>query len=120
MKDLMSFMRRGPAIRMVIFHPSRKEVLCNHGDNLLELVRKTDVFIDAPCSGSVSCGKCRVKLLKGHVCPADDIERESFKLKPGCISACHSEVVADIEIDVSTIFAESIEEMRIDDLSKDS
>ena len=40
---------------------------CNAGDNLLELARRANVAIDAPCSGNGSCGKCRVKLLEGEV-----------------------------------------------------
>ena len=32
---------------------------CNVGDNLLELARRSNVAIDAPCSGNGSCGKCR-------------------------------------------------------------
>ena len=32
------------------------------GENLLETARKSNVVIDAPCSGNGSCGKCRVKL----------------------------------------------------------
>ena len=35
------------------------------GENLLEVARKTNVAIDAPCSGNASCGKCRVKLVSG-------------------------------------------------------
>ena len=38
---------------------------CNAGDNLLELARRANVAIDAPCSGNGSCGKCRVKLIEG-------------------------------------------------------
>ena len=30
---------------------------CNAGDNLLELARRGNVAIDAPCSGNGSCGK---------------------------------------------------------------
>ena len=30
---------------------------CNVGDNLLELARRSNVAIDAPCSGNGSCGK---------------------------------------------------------------
>ena len=37
---------------------------CNAGDNLLELARRSNVAIDAPCSGNGSCGKCRVKLIE--------------------------------------------------------
>ena len=40
---------------------------CNPGDNLLELARRANVAIDAPCSGNGSCGKCRVKLLEGEL-----------------------------------------------------
>ena len=29
---------------------------CNPGDNLLELARRSNVAIDAPCSGIGSCG----------------------------------------------------------------
>ena len=36
---------------------------CNLGDNMLELARRGNVAIDAPCSGNGSCGKCRVKLV---------------------------------------------------------
>ena len=39
---------------------------CNVGDNLLELARRANVAIDAPCSGNGSCGKCRVKLTAGE------------------------------------------------------
>ena len=40
---------------------------CNVGDNLLELARRANVAIDAPCSGNGSCGKCRVKLTAGEL-----------------------------------------------------
>ena len=40
---------------------------CNAGDNLLELARRGNVAIDAPCSGNGSCGKCRVRLVEGQL-----------------------------------------------------
>ena len=40
---------------------------CGAGDNLLELARRANVAIDAPCSGNGSCGKCRVKLVSGEL-----------------------------------------------------
>ena len=39
------------------------KVFAAGGENVLELARKADVFIDAACSGNGTCGKCRVKLL---------------------------------------------------------
>ncbi len=101
----------------VTFYPMEKVAYCNHGDNLLEVARKAEVYIEAPCNGSVSCGKCKVTLLTGDVRPVDDTIRTSFKLEPGDISACHSDVVEDIEITVPIIFASSLHNMQIDDLS---
>ena len=43
------------------------QIECNAGENLLELARRANVAIDAPCSDNGSCGKCRVKLLEGEV-----------------------------------------------------
>ena len=45
----------------------------NKGDNLLELARRGNVAIDAPCSGNGSCGKCRVKLVSGAPSPAETL-----------------------------------------------
>lgn len=55
----------------VSFILNNKEVYCNEGDILLEVVRNVDIFIDVFCNGNVFCGKCKVKLLNGKV----DIEK---------------------------------------------
>ena len=52
----------GKQITKVLFQTE-----CNAGDNLLELTRRANVAIDAPCSVNGTCGKCRVKLLEGEV-----------------------------------------------------
>ena len=54
---------------------------CNLGDNLLELARRANVAIDAPCSGNGSCGKCRVKLVEGEVIsmPSRHITPEEYE-----------------------------------------
>lgn len=41
------------------------EAFVSPGESLLEVARKTNVAIDAPCSGNGACGKCRVQLLSG-------------------------------------------------------
>ena len=107
-------------MKKVTFHPAKKEIFCNYGDNLLDVARKADVYIDAPCNGSVSCGKCKVKLIKGNIRRAGVTARTAFKLEPGYISACYSEVIEDIEIIVPTIFASSLRDMKIDDLSSET
>ena len=38
----------------VVFRPSGKTIECEVGDNLLEVARRADVYIEAPCNGSNS------------------------------------------------------------------
>ena len=45
----------------------KKEIECSKGDNLLDVIRDNNIFIDAPCNGSMVCGKCKVKLINGNV-----------------------------------------------------
>ena len=51
----------------VTFTSHNKEIYCNKWDKLLDVARNADIFIDAPCNGNVSCGKCKVRLIKGKV-----------------------------------------------------
>ena len=75
----------------------------NKGDNLLELARRGNVAIDAPCSGNGSCGKCRVKLVSGQVesAPSRHITPEEYQ--EGWRLACSCKVVEDAEILVPDI-----------------
>ena len=104
-------------MKRVVFHPSGKKAFCRSGDNLLEVAQKADIFIEAPCNGNLSCGKCKVRLRKGKIRPVDNRVRDVFKLEEGVVSACHSEVVEDIEIDVPQVFATSLRDMKIENLS---
>ncbi len=53
-------------------------VFAAFGESLLEVARKTNVAIDAPCSGNASCGKCRVKLVDGDL---DSSRRDTSVMK---------------------------------------
>ena len=37
-----------------------RKIFAAENENLLEVARKANVAIDAPCSGNGSCGKCKV------------------------------------------------------------
>jgi ferredoxin len=76
---------------------------CNQGDNLLELARRGNVAIDAPCSGNGSCGKCRVKLIEGEVdtIPSRHITSEEFEA--GWRLSCNCKVVTDCVVFVPDI-----------------
>ena len=90
---------------------------CNAGDNLLELARRGNVAIDAPCSGNGSCGKCRVKLLEGEVesIPSRHITDEEYK--EGWRLSCNCKVVGDCTVLVPDIASAYQSRMKTADLS---
>ena len=93
------------------------EMTCNAGDNLLEVARRGNVAIDAPCSGNGSCGKCRVKLLEGELetIPSRHISQEEFDA--GWRLSCNSKVMGDCTVLVPDIASAYQSRMKTADLS---
>ena len=93
------------------------EIECNAGDNLLELARRANVAIDAPCSGNGSCGKCRVQLLSGELesLPSRHITPEEYEA--GWRLSCNCKVVGDCTVLVPDIASAYQSRMKTADLS---
>ena len=93
------------------------EIEANIGDNLLELARRANVAIDAPCSGNGSCGKCRVQLLEGNVdtIPSRHISPEEFDA--GWRLSCNCKVTGDCKVLVPDIASAYQSRMKTADLS---
>ena len=93
------------------------QIECNAGDNLLELARRANVAIDAPCSGNGSCGKCRVKLIEGEVdsFPSRHITDEEYEA--GWRLSCNCKVVTDCTVFVPDIASAYQSRMKTADLS---
>ncbi|MBE6947912.1 MAG: DUF4445 domain-containing protein [Ruminococcaceae bacterium] len=89
----------------------------NIGDNLLELARRANVAIDAPCSGNGSCGKCRVQLLEGSVetLPSRHISQEEFDA--GWRLSCNCKITGDCTVLVPDIASAYQSRMKTADLS---
>ena len=90
---------------------------CNAGDNLLELARRANVAIDAPCSGNGSCGKCRVKLLEGELDSLKSRHISEEEYDAGWRLACCSKVMGDVTIFVPDIASAYQSRMKTADLS---
>ncbi len=90
---------------------------CNAGDNLLEVARRANVAIDAPCSGNGSCGKCRVQLISGEVdsTPSRHITGEEYNA--GWRLSCCSKVISDCTVLVPDIASAYQSRMKTADLS---
>ena len=93
------------------------QIECNAGDNLLELARRANVAIDAPCSGNGSCGKCRVKLIEGEVdsYPSRHITDEEYEA--GWRLSCNCKVKSDCTVFVPDIASAYQSRMKTADLS---
>ena len=93
------------------------QIECNAGENLLELARRANVAIDAPCSGNGSCGKCRVKLVEGELetIPSRHISDEEYNA--GWRLSCNCKVVGDCTVFVPDIASAYQSRMKTADLS---
>ena len=90
---------------------------CNAGDNLLELARRSNVAIDAPCSGNGSCGKCRVKLIEGQLEHIPSRHISEAEHAEGWRLSCNCKVVGDCTVLVPDIASAYRSRMKTADLS---
>ena len=90
---------------------------CNAGDNLLELARRANVAIDAPCSGNGSCGKCRVKLVEGDLDSIKSRHITDEEYEAGWRLSCNCKVVGDCTVFVPDIASAYQSRMKTADLS---
>lgn len=90
---------------------------CNIGENLLELARRANVAIDAPCSGNGSCGKCRVKLVEGSLDSLQTRHISDEEYADGWRLSCCSKVTGDITVFVPDIASAYRSRMKTADLS---
>ena len=90
---------------------------CNPGDNLLEVARRANVAIDAPCSGNGSCGKCRVKLTEGELDSLKSRHISDEEWAIGWRLSCNSKVMGDATVFVPDIASAYQSRMKTADLS---
>ena len=92
-------------------------VECNAGDNLLELARRSNVAIDAPCGGNGSCGKCKVQLLDGQLESPKSRHISDEEYEAGWRLSCCSKVLSDVTVLVPDIASAYQSRMKTADLS---
>lgn len=102
----------------VTFRSHNKEIYCNKGDKLLDVARDAEIFIDAPCNGNVSCGKCKVRLIKGKVDTEKTHHIRDEEWNQGYILACNTKVIEDIDIEVPSKLSSPMYGMKIEGSDK--
>ena len=106
-----------PKVVFQIEGASPVEITCNAGDNLLELARRANVAIDAPCSGNGSCGKCRVKLIEGEMETIKSRHISDEEFEAGWRLSCNCKVLSDCTVFVPDIASAYQSRMKTADLS---
>lgn len=85
----------------IVISESGKEYEYEIGESLLEILLYLDIFVDNPCNGKGTCGKCRVQIL-GENCPEPTAAEEKFvsseDLKLGIRLSCEHKPTRDLEI----------------------
>ena len=102
----------------VFFKSHNKEVECEVGEKLLDVARNADIFIDAPCNGNKSCGKCKVKLLEGNCNTEKTVHITDEEWDEGYILACATKITEDITIEVPEKLSSSMHGMKIEGVGK--
>lgn len=90
----------GDIMKKIKFLPDNKIVEAEVEENLLEIMRKSEVIIDTPCNGNLSCGKCKVKIINGKVNTKRSHHLSDNEWKKGYVLACNSKVIEDIVVEI--------------------
>ena len=92
-------------------------VFAAFGESLLEVARKTNVAIDAPCGGNGACGKCKVKLVGSTLDSKKTSHISDEEYAAGWRLACISKIIDDVEVLVPDIASAYKSRMKMADLS---
>ncbi|KGK85993.1 ASKHA domain-containing protein [Clostridium sp. HMP27] len=86
----------------VIENDEVSEVYGKSGDNLLDILRKNDIFADSPCGGSGKCGKCKIKIIQGNCDYKENHEKRlsDEELKAGIRLACFTYLSEELKIQI--------------------
>lgn len=86
---------------------SENAFLCEHGETLLTVLQKHEVFVDNPCNGTGVCGKCKVYVRSGNEFLSALTETEKKHLKKeeieqgvrlACMAVCTGAEDSELEV----------------------
>ncbi len=84
----------------VTFHPSERSVTVDREENLLQVAMEAGIHINASCGGSGTCGKCKVKILKGTADSPKHPKLPQWEYDEGFRLACMTSIQGDIDVEV--------------------
>ncbi|MHC4780464.1 MAG: 2Fe-2S iron-sulfur cluster-binding protein, partial [Planctomycetota bacterium] len=82
--------------RHVVFHPPGSSVKAAEGDTILDAARRGKIFVNSPCGGKGTCGKCRIRVTAGRVDREESHHLDRSDAKKGWALACRTAPVNDV------------------------
>ncbi len=82
---------------------TKKMIQGKIGENLLEVLRRNRIFVDAPCGGKKVCGKCKIQI-KGHTFNLADEEKQFLGqelIDDGYVLACYHELDSELTLNLT-------------------
>lgn len=76
-------------------------IWCDEGANLLHVLLKEGIFVDSPCGGKGTCGKCKVRIVSGNGTALSHGEKKFLteeERQKGIRLSCFVEVKEDMEV----------------------
>lgn len=101
----------------VLFKPMNIEIMVKEGENLLEIARRAGIAIDSPCNGNMSCGKCKVRIVKGNVNAKGTVHISDEEKAEGIVLACATTIVDDIQVEIPSSSSMYKNSMKIEGLT---
>lgn len=86
------------------------------GAVLLEVAQKSNIAIAAPCSGNITCGKCKVKLLEGNLESPISRHISIDEYEHGYRLACMSKVTDNVKVQILDDTSALKDKIKIHDL----
>lgn len=78
----------------ITIYPKQEKIQAKSGEILLDVLARYGYYLSADCGGKGTCGKCKVRLLKGKV---DSVIPD----ENGDVLSCKARVKGDLEISLS-------------------
>jgi uncharacterized 2Fe-2S/4Fe-4S cluster protein (DUF4445 family) len=85
---------------MYIRLPSGKTLDIMEGENLLQALKRQNVYLVASCGGKGICGKCRVRVFEGKYTTESKGKLAPDEIEKGIVLACRTSPESDLVVDI--------------------
>jgi len=84
----------------ITFRPSGRKIEVEREENILEAAVAAGIHINASCGGSGTCGKCKVKIVRGKTRSPQNPKLSKREFDEGYRLACNTFCLGDLEVEI--------------------